>query len=107
MILRMSMENFKKKWGIESNFQLTIILIVFTITGSSSVKFANPLIEFIGISPDNLHWLVYWILNILITFGLYQVLLLVFGTLFGQFKFFWKFEKKMLSRFGIKFEDTN
>ena len=101
------MENFKKKWGIETNFQLTIILLVFAITGSSSVKFANPLIEFIGISPDNVYWILYWTLNILITFGLYQVLLLIFGTLFGQFKFFWEFEKKMLSRFGIKFEDKN
>ncbi len=101
------MENFKKKWGIESNFQFTIILLVFAITGSSSVKFANPLIDFIGISPDKVYWLLYWILNILITFGLYQILLLIFGTLFGQFKFFWEFEKKMLSRFGIKFEDKN
>ena len=101
------MENFKKKWGIETNFQLTIILLVFAITGSSSVKFANPLIDFIGITPDKFYWLLYWTLNILITFGLYQVLLLIFGTLFGQFKFFWEFEKKMLSRFGIKFEDKN
>ena len=101
------MENFKKKWGIETNFQLTIILLVFAITGSSSVKFANPLIDFIGITPDKVYWLLYWTLNILITFGLYQVLLLIFGTLFGQFKFFWEFEKKMLSRFGIKFEDKN
>ena len=101
------MENFKKKWGIESNFQFTIILLVFAITGSSSVKFANLSIDFIGISPDKVYWLLYWPLNILITFGLYQVLLLIFGTLFGQFKFFWEFEKKMLSRFGIKFEDKN
>ena len=101
------MDNFKKKWGIVSNFQLTIILLVFAITGSSSVKIANPLIEFIGISPDKVYWLLYWTLHILITFGLYQVLLLIFGTLFGQFKFFWEFEKKMLSRFGIKFEDKN
>ena len=101
------MENFKKKWGIETNFQLIIILLVFAITGSSSVKFANPLIDFIGITPDKVYWLLYWTLNILITFGLYQVLLLIFGTLFGQFKFFWEFEKKMLSRFGIKFEDKN
>ena len=95
------MKNFKERWNIDSNQQLIIILIVFAITGSSSVKLATSLIEFIGLSTETTNWLVYWTLNVLITFGLYQVLLITFGTLFGQFKFFWSFEKKMLSRFGI------
>jgi len=29
------------------------------------------------------------------------VLLVAMGWVFGQFHFFWDFEKKMLSRFGI------
>ena len=100
------MKNFKERWNIDSNLQLTIIIIVFAITGSSSVKLATPLIEFIGLSREKTNWLVYWTLNVLITFGLYQVLLITFGTLFGQFKFFWSFEKKMLSRFGINLGDN-
>ena len=100
------MKNFKERWNIDSNLQLTIIIIVFAITGSSSVKLATPLIEFIGLSSEKTNWLVYWTLNVLITFGLYQVLLITFGTLFGQFKFFWSFEKKMLSRFGINLGDN-
>ena len=100
------MKNFKERWNIDSNLQLTIIIIVFAITGSSSVKLATPLIEFIGLSTETTNWLVYWTLNVLITFGLYQVLLITFGTLFGQFKFFWSFEKKMLSRFGINLGDN-
>jgi hypothetical protein len=35
-------------------------------------------------------------------FPLYQVLLVLIGALFGQFSFFWGFEKKMLRRFGLK-----
>jgi len=100
------MKNFKERWNIDSNLQLTIIIIVFAITGSSSVKLSTPLIEFIGLSTETTNWLVYWTLNVLITFGLYQVLLITFGTLFGQFKFFWSFEKKMLSRFGINLGDN-
>ena len=100
------MKNFKERWNIDSNLQLTIIIIVFAITGSSSVKLATPLTEFIGLSAETTNWLVYWTLNVLITFGLYQVLLVTFGTLFGQFKFFWSFEKKMLSRFGINLGDN-
>ena len=100
------MKNFKERWNIDSNLQLTVIIIVFAITGSSSVKLSTPLIEFIGLSTETTNWLVYWTLNVLITFGLYQVLLITFGTLFGQFKFFWSFEKKMLSRFGINLGDN-
>jgi hypothetical protein len=36
-------------------------------------------------------------------FPIYQVLLVFFGFIFGQFKFFWNFEKKMLSRMGLGF----
>ena len=40
------LEKLKNKWGIESNFQVIIILIVFAITGSSAAKISdiqNPL----------------------------------------------------------------
>ncbi|MEL0308655.1 MAG: DUF6787 family protein, partial [Flavobacteriaceae bacterium] len=43
----------------------------------------------------------YWPLRIILIFPLYQVLLVLFGWIFGQFKFFWAFEKKMLKRLGI------
>lgn len=97
----------KNKWAVESNLQLLIIFIVFAITGSSSVKVAKPMLDFFGIQQAFfedifLGNLIYWIFRILIVFPLYQVLLLFFGTIFFQFKFFWNFEKKMLSRMGFK-----
>ena len=98
----------KSKWGISSNKSLVIILIVFSITGSSALKFAKPLMDFVGleISVFQDHWyglLFYWLMRILIVFPIYQVLLIVFGWVFGQFKFFWNFEKKMLKRMGFGF----
>ena len=95
-------EKLKIKWGIESNFQMTIIFIVFAITGSTSVKVARPILEYLNITTQTLPLYVYWPVRILLILPVYQVLLIIFGTLFGQFKFFWAFEKKMLSRFGIK-----
>ena len=97
----------KDKWAVESNLQLVIIFIVFAITGSSSVKIAKPLLELMGVEMNAfenifLGSLFYWILRILIVFPIYQILLLFFGTIFFQFKFFWKFEKKILSRMGFK-----
>ena len=97
----------KDKWAVESNLQFVIIFVVFAITGSSSVKIAKPLLELMGIEMSAfenifLGSVLYWIVRILIVFPIYQILLLFFGTIFFQFKFFWKFEKKILSRMGFK-----
>ena len=45
----------------------------------------------------------YWVLRIMLLIPVYQVLLIVIGSIFGEFKYFWRIEKKMLGRFGIKF----
>lgn len=102
------MEKLKERWGIHSTFQLIIIFIVFAVTGSSSVYVAKPFLEWIGMNRGafaETWWggTVYWTLRILLIFPFYQILLVVFGWLFGQFKFFWNFEKKMLGRMGLGF----
>mgnify|MGYP000347119773 CR=1 FL=1 len=102
------MKKLKERWGIQSNFQLVIIFIVFAITGSSSAYLAKPVLGFIGLARETFpeHFLggfAYYFLRILFIFPIYQVLLVVIGTLFGQNKFFWNFEKKMLSRLGLGF----
>ncbi|WP_339701355.1 DUF6787 family protein [uncultured Marixanthomonas sp.] len=96
------MNKLKKRWNITSNWQLTVIFIVFAITGSTSAKFAAPLTEAIGITEEN-GWYIYWPVRILIIFPAYQVLLVFFGWLFGEFHFFWNFEKKMLCSMGFRF----
>jgi len=96
------MNKLKKRWNITSNWQLTVIFIVFAITGSTSAKFAAPLTEAIGITEEN-GWYIYWPVRILIIFPAYQVLLVFFGWLFGEFHFFWNFEKKMLRSMGFRF----
>jgi len=102
------MDKLKERWGITSNFQLIIIFIVFGITGSSSVYVAKPFLEWVGLdrSVFSESWVggtIYWTLRLLLIFPFYQVLLVLFGWLFGQFKFFWAFEKKMLQRMGFGF----
>ena len=105
-------KKLKEKWDVKSNFQFLIIFIVFGITGSSSVVLAKPIMEVLGILPVYfedifLGNVVYWMLRILIIFPVYQILLLLLGTLFFQFKFFLNFEKKILSRMGFKRFFTN
>jgi hypothetical protein len=96
------MKELKKRWGIESNFQLTIIFIVFAITGSASAWLSKPVCLWIGITKDDFG---FWFtpVRLVLIFPLYQVLLVLMGFLFGQFQFFWAFEKKMLKSMGLGF----
>ena len=96
------MRKLKEKWGITSDFQLVIILIVFSVTGSIAVWIAKPLLDFVGLDKTALSPWFFWPIRISIIFPIYQVLIVIIGALFGQFKFFWNFEKKMLVRLGFK-----
>jgi hypothetical protein len=96
------MKKFKERWGIESNWQLAIILIVFAVTGTTASYIGKPILAYINITPETFNSFIYWVLRIVILFVMYQFLLVFFGWVFGQFKFFWNFEKKMLCRIGLK-----
>ena len=96
------MKKLKEKWGITSNFQLIILFFVFSVTGSLSLWVAKPLLDFIGLEEATLSPWIFWPIRILIIFPIYQILIVLVGALFGQFKFFWNFEKKMLARLGFQ-----
>ncbi|WP_242118724.1 DUF6787 family protein [Aestuariivivens sediminicola] len=95
-------DRLQKKWKVKYRWELISIFFVFAITGSSSVFIGKPIIKFAGITQDNLPPTLYWFLYILIGFVFYQLLLVAIGWIFGQYQFFWDFEKKMLSRMGLK-----
>ncbi len=97
------MNKLKERWGLTSNLQVVIVLIVFAVTGSTSAYLTKPVTEFFNITKESMSLWLYWPLRILILFPIYQVLLVLTGFVFGQFQFFWNFEKKMLKRLGLGF----
>lgn len=97
------MDKLKERWGINSNLQIVLILIVFAINGSFAAWVANPVTEFIGIYRETTHPIIYWPIRILLIFPIYQLTLPIVGFAFGQFSFFWNFEKKFLKRLGLGF----
>lgn len=106
ILLKLCLFIFKKlkgKWIVKQRWEMIRIFIVFAITGSSSVFVGRPIIDLLGISKENLGGFVYYMLFVFISLIFYQILLVLFGWLFGQFRFFWEFEKKMLSRIGLGF----
>ena len=74
---------------------------MFAVSGSLSVIVSEPVVKYIGLEIiDNV--VLKTIVRIIIIFPLYQVILLIIGTIFGQFKYFWEFEKKFWKRFIVK-----
>ena len=105
LLLKLTLFIFKKlesKWILDYRWEMIRVFMVFAVTGTSSMYISRPIIKLLGITKENLNPILYWFLFIIIGLIFYQILLVAFGWLFGQFKFFWEFEKKMLRRFGLK-----
>ncbi len=93
-------QRLKKRWRVESTLQAIIILIVFSLTGMATLQVRKAIWPYLGLEPETSLWIKVP-LYILIIFPTYQVLQLIIAALFGQFRFFWEFEKKMFRRIGI------
>lgn len=96
------MEKLKARWNIEHNWQVIVIFIVFAVTGSTASYIGKPILSYLNVTPEIYSSLGYWVIRIVLLFVVYQFLLVCFGWIFGQHKFFWNFEKKMLRRIGLK-----
>lgn len=96
------MRKLKERWGVTSDAQFAIIFIVFAITGSASAWLSKYFCEWIGLTKDDLG---FWFtpVRLILIFPIYQVLLVCIGAIFGQFKFFWAFEKRMLRAMKLGF----
>ena len=97
------MKDLKSKWGITSNFQMFVIFIVFAINGSLSAKISSFLMQKMDITKDNIHFVLYYFILFVLVLPLYPFMLIVFGYLFGQSKFFFPFAKNILKQIGLGF----
>lgn len=86
----------QQRWKVSSALQVIIILVVFACTGFTILFIKRPL--FSHLFPDGkiplMASLAYWILIL----PIYNLVLLGYGTIFGQFRFFWDFEKRFFQR---------
>lgn len=88
------LNKMKEKWGLKSLLQVVVVMIVFSLTGMT-VVFVRPIIfSWFGFDIHTSFW-IKTITYISLIFPLYQILIIVYGTLLGQFSFFWEKEKKM------------
>jgi len=92
------MEKLKKAFKVKSSYQLVIVFIVFGITGSLSLFVSDYILEYLSLDS--------FILSVLFLLIIYQILLIIIGTLFGEFTYFWAMEKKIISRFNFNRSKT-
>lgn len=97
------MKKLRERWGIQNNFSIVVIFVVFAINGSLSARISVALLQLMGIHKSTTDWYLYYPLLIILVLPLYPFLLMVFGWLFGQSRFFFPFAKKMLAGIGLGF----
>ncbi len=95
------MEKLKARWGVETNWDIVAIFFGFAINGSLAAFVIKPILKLMGISKDDLSTGLYLLIYILPVFIIYQFTLPYSGWIVGQYKFFKKFQIKMLSRLGL------
>lgn len=101
--MKLYFNNLKRKWKINSNWQLLLIFLVFSLAGFSVVKFRKLFFMLVGIEDDTALW-IKTVTYILFIFPAYQLLLLLYGFLLGQFSFFWEKEKKLFKSITSRFK---
>ena len=92
-------KRLKTKWGIESNWQVFAILLVFTLAGPTVLLIKGWYYEVLGFdekTPQATRTIAY----LLFIFPAYQALLLIYGFIFGQFRFFLEKEKALARSFA-------
>jgi hypothetical protein len=96
-------ENLKAKWKVNGK-DLFLILCVFAITGTTTAYISKEITQWFSIEKYSL---AFWLVKILILIFGYQVLILLISIPFGQFYFFWNYEKKILRRMGLLKKENN
>jgi len=84
----------KHKWNIPGTWSIILIIATFAFAGSSTVYFSDKIVRVLNIGSDA-PLILKILLRVMLFFPIHQVLLLVYGTFLGQFKFIWSREKAM------------
>lgn len=89
-------KGFKRRWKIEKDWQVAVILSVFALTGTTTMYVNRWFDALLGLDENRSFW-VKLVVFLIIVLPVYNILLMVYGTLLGQYKFFRFFIYKFFS----------
>ena len=87
-------EKLKSKWKVDG-WKFFLIMCVFAITGTTTAFLTRQITRWLELDAGSL-W--YWLLKIGVLLIGYWILILIVALPFGQFRFFWEYEKKLWGR---------
>ena len=99
--MKKMIEKIVKKFEANSIQHLFIIFTVFALSGSSSLFISSPILIALGLEKSITFYPLYIFVRIILIIPIYQFILIIIASLFGEFDYFWKFEKKFLQRLRI------
>ena len=88
-------ERLARRWGVTPQ-RVLVILLVFALTGFPVLFLKRPLTAWVAGGGEKPLW--FSVLYYVLILPVYNLLLLAYGALFGQFSFFWAFEKRFFDR---------
>lgn len=86
----------QQKWKV-SGTQFILILCTFAVTGTTTAWVSKAITGWVGFNEQT-YWLWKFLLRLFVLIFGYQGIILVVAFFFGQFPFFWNYEKKILRR---------
>lgn len=89
------LEKLESRWNVNRK-QVIIILIVFACTGFTIMFLKKPIVAYFA--PDGQSNTLFTILYYILILPVYNMFLLFYGFIFGQFNWFWEFEKRFFRR---------
>jgi hypothetical protein len=94
-------DRLKQRWNLTSGRQVLLVLLVFALTGTTVLVIKRPLFSYWF--PDGVKPLWASITYYVLILPVYNIFLLIYGFLLGQFSFFWEFEKRFFLRICSRF----
>ncbi len=89
------LHRLQQRWKVKNLRTVIVILLVFALTGTSVMLLKRVLAEHVF---EHARWFTYTYYWLVLPF--YNLLLLFYGWVFGQGRFFWEFEKRFFARLG-------
>lgn len=95
------MHRLARRWGVKPS-RVLVILLVFACTGFTVMFLKRPVVAWAS-GDDGEQPIAFTVSYYVLILPIYNLFLLIYGALLGQFSFFWAFEKRFFSRlFGRK-----
>ena len=83
----------KARWGVTS-WGVVAVLLAFSLAGSAVLRIGRPIVD--AILPEDTPTWLWWTVKIVVIVPIYEVLLMSFGTLLGQGRFFRDKQRRVL-----------